>query len=171
MMRLRDWPARRIGLLWLAGCAAEALLFAVPMSFGEPPPPKPDSLAIDTGTAAAADSVPTVNLQQFLEGAGFTVTREPLPSGDTLVRIGRDSSFRVAEVRGDTTAIVDASPDVEQAFGVITTAFAASVHGLARLLLIAAAVLLPVPLLLASITLVWAVQRRRRRVETDAVPV
>lgn len=166
MMRLRDWPPRRIGLLWLAGCAAETLLFAVLMSFGEPPPPKPDWPSADTEMAAAADSVPTVNVQQFLEGAGFTVTREPLPSGDTLVRIGRDSSFVVARVRDGSSEVIGASPDAEQAFASIASAFVAGAHGLARLLLIAAAVLLPVPLVLTGLTLTWAVQRRRRAVET-----
>jgi hypothetical protein len=37
MMHLRDWPARRIGRMWLGGCVLETLLVAALLSTGEPP--------------------------------------------------------------------------------------------------------------------------------------
>lgn len=160
MMPLRDWPARRIGRLWLAGCAVELLLFAGIMMAGEPPPPE---LREKRDALAAADSVGWLDTPAALEQAGFGMDREPLPSGDTLVRISRDSSFVVASVRGGRIEVVEASPDVEQAIGTITTAWAAAMDGLVRLLLLMAAVLLPVPILLTVTTLTWAVQRRLPR--------
>jgi hypothetical protein len=97
-----------------------------------------------------------------LRQIGISVTRERLPSGHTRVQLRRDSSFVLADVRGDTSTIVQASPDVEQAFGTMANAWGAGVKGLVRLLLIVAAVLLPIPVLLVSITLAWAVLRRQQ---------
>lgn len=161
-MRLRDWPARRIGRLWLAGVAVEALLMAVIASTGEDPGSMPRSLRREGDSATAVDTASSETARQWFADAGFTISREALPSGDTLVRISRDSSFVAARVSGDTISVVEASPDVEQAIGSITTAFVSAMDGLARLLLILAAILLPIPILLVSITLTWAVQRRRR---------
>lgn len=161
MTRLRDWPARRIRRLWLAGCVLEVLLFAALMSTGEPPPPRPDWRLSEADSAMMADTTPSVDVETALAQLGFTVTREPLPSGGTQMRISRDSSCVVANVTGDTTTVVAASPDVERAFGTITEMLVAMGAGIAKLVLIAAAVLLPVPILLISITLVWSIQRRR----------
>jgi hypothetical protein len=161
MMRLRDWPPRRIGRLWLAGLAMEALLVAVIAFTGDDPRPMPGP-HLGHYDSATADTASGEVVRQSFADAGFTVAREPLASGDTLVRISRDSSFVAARVRGDTIPVVAASPDVEQAIGNITTAFVAAMDGLARILLILAAILLPIPVLLISVTLVWAVQRRRR---------
>lgn len=149
--------------MWLMGCALEVLLFAALLSTGESPPPRPDPrLLSDMDTVSPADTATTVDVEKALAQMGFITTREPTPSGDTLVRISRDSSFVVANVSGDTTTIVAASPDVERAFGTMADILVAMGEGFERLLLIAAAVLLPVPLLLVSVTLTWAVQRRRR---------
>jgi hypothetical protein len=52
---------------------------------------------------------------------------------------------------------------VERAAIAITDAWRAMGKGIVVFLLFLAAVLLPVPILLLSITLVWAVQRRPRR--------
>lgn len=161
-MRLGDWPARRIGLLWLAGLATEALLIAVIASTGEDPPPMRGSARSARNSVTVFDTSSNEEVRQALTDAGFAVTREPLPSGHTLMRISRDSSFVAARVRGDTISVVDASPDVERAIGNITTAFVAGMDGLARFLMILAAILLPIPILLISITLVWVVQRHRR---------
>lgn len=89
MMHPRQWSPRRIGFLWLAGCSVEALLVAVFLWTGEPaaeypgPPLAADASAAPT-TAAEFDSA--------MRDVGFTVTRDTLPSGHTLTRIGRDSS-------------------------------------------------------------------------------
>jgi hypothetical protein len=122
-MRLRDWPPRRIGRLWLAGIAAEALFIAALWLTGDPPSPRYDRHPFGLDTVAAADSTSVAEMKKALEQQGFTITREPLPSGDTLVRIGRDSSFVAAKVRGDTFQIVAASRDVERAATAFTDAW------------------------------------------------
>jgi hypothetical protein len=162
-MRLRDWPARRIRRMWLAGLVAEALLIAVLRFTGEPPTPRPDLRHLGLDTVPAPDSASRAEVEKRLANRGFTITRQPLPSGDTLVRIGRDSSFVAARVGGDSNTIVAASPDVERAAGAIVSAWVLAVEGIVKLLLFLAAVLLPIPILLVSVTLVWAVQRRPRR--------
>jgi hypothetical protein len=163
MMRLRDWPARRIGRMWLGGCALEALLVAALLVTGDPPPKFDPPRLTETPAAAPVESSTPEEVDAGLRQLGISVTRERLPSGHTRMRFGRDSSYVVAEVRGDTSTIVEASPDVEQAFGTMANAWGAAMEGLVRLLLIVAAVLLPVPVLLVSITLAWAVLRRRER--------
>lgn len=75
----------------------------------------------------------------------------------------------VARQRGDTT-IVDASRDVQQGIGAASNALVATFQALERLLLIAAAILLSIPLLLVSLTLTWAVQRRRRNAASATEP-
>lgn len=170
-MRLRDWPARRIGRMWLGGCALEVLLMAALISTGEPPTePPPRSPRQARATAPAETSTPE-EVDAALRQIGISVTREPLPSGHTRMRFLRDSSFVVADVRGDTSTIVQASPDVEQAFGTMANAWGAAMDGFARLLLIVAAVLLPVPALLVCITLAWAVLRRQDRRSTHHVTI
>lgn len=149
--------------MWIAGSVLEVLLFAALMSTGESPPPRPDSLLSDVDTAATADSATTIDVETALAQMGFTVTRERLSSGGTQMRISRDSSFVVANVQGDTTTVVAASPDVERAFGTMADMLVAMGSAVARLLLIVAAVLLPVPILLISVTLVWSIQRRRQQ--------
>lgn len=161
MPRLRDWPPRRIGLLWIWGCGLEGLLLAALWVTGDRPPPRPDALA-DSLFASDTAAV-EVDPETLLRDAGFILTREPLPSGGTRMHIARDSSFVDAQVRGDTITILDASPDVRQAGATLTAAFVAGARGLARLLLFLAAILLPIPILLVSVTLTWAVQRRLRR--------
>lgn len=161
-MRLRDWPPRRIGRMWLGGCVLEALLMAALLSTGEPPPRSYPRLDEAQAAAPVEPSTPE-EVDSALGQMGISVTREQLPSGQTRVQIRRDSTFVVAEVRGDTSTIVQASPDVEQAFGVMANAWGAAMEGMMRLLLVVAAVLLPVPILLVSITLAWAVLRRRDR--------
>jgi hypothetical protein len=161
MMRLRDWPPRRIGRLWLGGIAVEALLIAALRLTSDPPPPRYDRHSFDLDTVAGVDSTPA-EVEKAMADRGFTITREALPSGDTLVRIGRDSSFVAARVGGDSIEIVAASREVERAAGFILSAWGATVESAVKLLLFVAAVLLPVPILLVSITLVWAVQRRPR---------
>ena len=160
MMRLRDWPPRRIGVLWLAGCAVEALLIAALAFTGEPAAPYPRRLA---DSVFAADTGSAIDAEEMLRNVGISVTREPQASGDTLVRITRDSSFAAARVGQDTITVVAASPDVERAIHSIGTAFVAAADGLARLLLLLAAILLPIPILLIAVTLTWAVQRRLHR--------
>lgn len=76
------------------------------------------------------------------------------------MHIARDSSFVAADVQGDTITILDASPDVQQAAATFKAAFVAGARGIKRLLLFLAAILLPIPVLLVSVTLTWAVQRR-----------
>jgi phage shock protein PspC (stress-responsive transcriptional regulator) len=163
MMRLRDWPARRIGRMWLGGCALEALLVAALISTGDPPPKSDPPRAREAPAAAPVEPSSPEEVDSALRQLGISVTRERLPSGHTRTRFRRDSSYMVAEVRGDTSAIVEASPDVEQAFGNMANAWGAAMEGLVRLLLIVAAVLLPVPVLLVAITLAWAMLRRRER--------
>ncbi|HEU4882159.1 MAG TPA: hypothetical protein VFT45_07940 [Longimicrobium sp.] len=162
MMRLRDWPPRRIGRLWLAGIAVEALLIAALWLTSDPPPPRYDRHAFGLDTIPEADSASRAEMKKALEDRGFTITRESSPSGDTLVRIGRDSSFVVARVGGDSTVIVDASPDLQRAAGVMVDAWATAAGAAVALVIFLAAVLLPIPILLISITLVWAVQRQPR---------
>lgn len=161
-MRLRDWPPRRIGRLWLAGFAVEALLIAALWLTGDPPAPRPGRDPFGLDTIEAADVTSRAEADKALADRGFTITREPLPSGDTLVRIARDSTFITGRVAGDSAGIVAASPNVERAAGAILDAYAASAGLAIALVLFLAAVLLPVPILLISTTLVWAVQRRPR---------
>jgi hypothetical protein len=162
MIRLRDWPPRRIGRLWLAGFAVEALLVAALWLVGDPPTPLPGRDPFGLDSIDAADVMPRAEADKAWADRGFTITRQPLPSGDTLVRIARDSTFITARVAGDSAGIVAASPNVERAAGVMLDAWGTAVKTAIQLLLLLAAVLLPVPILLISITLVWAVQRRPR---------
>jgi hypothetical protein len=157
--------------MWLGGCALEVLLMAALISTGDPPPKSYPPRLREAQAAAPAHTSTPEEVDSALRQIGISVTREPLPSGDTLVRIRRGSSFVAASVKGDTTTIVDVSPDVEQAFGTMANAWGAAIDGLVRLLLIVAAVLLPVPVLLVSITLTWAVLRRRERRSANRVTI
>lgn len=92
-------------------------------------------------------------LEAALRENGVSVTREAQPHGDTLVRIRKDSSYIVAQRKGGTLAIVDASPDVRRGLENVGNALGATFDALGRLLLFLALVLLPIPVLLVSVTL------------------
>lgn len=161
MMRLRDWPSGRIGRMWLIGCLVEALLIVALAATGDPMPPSPRETA-----AASFAEVPEMSpaeLAAALRDNGVSITREAQPSGDTLVRIRKDSSYIVARRESGTTTIVDASPDVRRGLENVGDALSATFDGLGRLLRFLAAVLLPIPVLLVSVTLAWAVLRLMHR--------
>lgn len=160
-MRLFNWPPRRIGRLWLIGIGVQVLaLLVVPplLGFrlglpGDRWPEAETPAVMDTVRRDASDTLPSVP---------FSVTRVPLASGDTLVRVERDSSFLVVRTDGSAPQFVDASADVQQAAGNIGTVFAGILAEIVRDLIVLAVLLLAIPLLLVAITLTWALGRRPR---------
>lgn len=158
-MRLRDWPPRRIGKMWLIGIALQvaAVLIVPPLLGWEYAAPHdvdeplggawlPDSATLDS-IPADTSTVPPLAL-----------TLTALSGGDTVVRIGRDSSFLAFRTSGGT---VEASPDVEKAAGAITTAFVGLFDELARLLTVLLIIVAAPTLAMLAVTVTWAVQRRR----------
>lgn len=161
-MRLRDWPPRRIGKMWLIGFAVQLLaLLVVPrlMGFelawpGEPWPPM-DTLAATppAGPAAQSAAIPD----------SVALTPVPRPAGDTLLRAGSDSMFLLLRQRGgDTVQFVDASPGMKEGAGQLGTILAGLMADLVRALVVMMVLLFAIPLVFLAVTLTWAVQRRRR---------
>lgn len=155
-VRLRDWPPRRIGKMWLIGVAGQlAALFIVPLLLGwELSAPWNDPL--DTAPPAALDTAALADLDTSAHP--LTITRTPTAAGDTLVRIARDSSYLALRTSGGT---VEMSPDVEKGAAALGDAFVSMFDALATLFTVLAVILLVPPLVLGSITLAWALQRRR----------
>lgn len=159
-MRCFDRPPRHTGMLRGIGIGVLVLLIVPPLlgwKRADPPEPRPAAgmpAAADTGRRNASDTLPSVP---------FTVTRVPLASGDTLVRVERDSSFIVLRTDGSAPHFVDASEDVREAAGQLGTVFGGLMVEVGRFVMVMAALLLAIPLLLAATAVAWAVGRRRTR--------
>jgi hypothetical protein len=164
-MRFRDWPPRRIGVMWLIGLAVQLLaILIVPPLLGfevaAPHEPWPDA---DRITAEAPQHVPErVPERDPRSSDSLTITREAGPAGDTVTRISLDSSFVVMRRNGDTLEVLDASQDVKESARQFGTVFAGIMANLARALIVMMVLLFAIPLVLLVVTLTWVVLQRRR---------
>jgi hypothetical protein len=162
-MRLRDWPPRRIGLMWVIGICLQLLaILVVPPLLGfevgdprEPWPPAESPAAgasLDTATQETPSSDPVA------------VAREIGPAGDTVIRISRDSSFVVVRQEGDTIELLGASQDVKDNLdgaGQLGTVLTGIMADIVRAFVVLMVLLFAIPLVLLGVTLTWAIQRRR----------
>lgn len=156
-MRFRDWPPRRIGLLWLAGAVMQAIIvvFGLPMLGWEPA----DKAEFAMGTSLTDSAeLPAIHVAPNTTPVRpLRVTRTEIASGDTLVRLARDSSWVQFRTRGGT---VQMSPDVERAAGQITKSLTSILLEIGWALLQLLLLTFTVPVLLVATTLAWLILRR-----------
>lgn len=155
MSRFRDWPPRRIGLMWLIGAVLQGLaLFAVPPLLGWEMGPPAD--APEPGWLDSMKAVPD-NAPDSARVPRVTVTRTEVAPGDTLVRVERDTSWLQFRTNGGD---VEMSPDVEQAAerigGMMTSMIVAMGVAVLQLLLL----IFTIPAVLVAVTLAWLAVRR-----------
>jgi len=159
-MRLRDWPPRRIGWMWAIGLAVQLVaMIVVPQLLGwRYSRPGSDFEEMRTpGFDTAAAPAPRGSAPKPV-----VMTRTPIGPGDTLVRIGRDSSFLEFRTSG---GVVDGSPDVERGIAAVGNALGSVLVTVAEMMIIILFLVFTIPVILAVITLTWAIQRRRRVAE------
>jgi hypothetical protein len=162
-MRLRDWPPRRIGLMWAIGTSLQLLaILVVPplLGFEVADPREPWPPAESAAAGASLDAV----TRETPSSDTVAVTREVGPAGDTVIRISRDSSFVVVRQEGDTIELLGASQDVKDlkdGAGHLGTVFAGIIEDIVRAFMVLMVLLFTIPLVLLGVTLTWAVQRRR----------
>lgn len=161
-MRFRDWPPRRIAVMWLVGGLLQALaLLIVPPLLGwervesvawevaRSDPARPDAPAAPREPiTASADSTPPPVL---------VVTRTEVAPGDTLVRIARDSSWLQFRTRGGP---VEMSQDVQQAAKPLGEALASMLVEAGRAAVQVMLLVFTIPAILAATTLAWLILRR-----------
>lgn len=162
-MRLRDWPPRRIGLMWVIGIALQllAILIVPPLlgfEVGDPREPWPPAESLAAGAPRDATT------RQRPSSDTVAVTREIGPAGDTVIRFSRDSSFIVVRQEGDTIELLGASQDVKDltdGAGNLGTVLGGIMADIVRAFMVLMVLLLVIPIVLLGVTLTWAVQRRR----------
>jgi hypothetical protein len=162
-MAIRDWSGRKIAALWVIGLALEGLIYlagliATQVSIREHPtwsdkfwnsPGNPVTLSrliSDSATWALADSL------------GLELTAR----GDTFLI--RDSTGNEVVVAGDSLLSISLAPELDAVLGEWAERFAESWREqLFDVLLIAAAIFLPIPLALVIITSIWVLKVRTTR--------
>lgn len=168
-MRLRDWPPRRMGAMWVIGIALQLLLlYVVPPLLGgewataeEVEQQRELRRALRRALRRPRPPVAPLEADAPTEPE-VGITRTPLANGDTLLRISRDSSFLELRLSGDTMRVADASPNVDRAVTSLGRGFTNAFVEIARMVITLLTLLTAIPLILGTITLAWWIQRRRR---------
>jgi hypothetical protein len=153
-MALRSWPPRTLRRIWLFGLAAELLMIGGAYTLGRlTGPPEPPALR---ALRLYQDS-----LDRGLVPPPRQLTRT---ERETALAILRDSLGISWQTRGGTTH-VQLPPELERGVTRVARGFGSAI-GVA--LVVAAALFLPIPIALVTVTLVWLVARRRNPVAAPA---
>ncbi|HEX6040079.1 hypothetical protein [Longimicrobium sp.] len=164
-MRFREWPPRRIALMWLIGAALQVLVLAVLPSLMGWEWADPNDLAWDTDSSPwllSADSIQQASasaapVADSATSPRLAMTRTEVAPGDTLVRMEMDSSW--AQYR-TTERVVQLSPDLEKAAVPIGETLADMLVALSWAITLALLMVFTIPGVLVITTLAWLVMRR-----------
>jgi hypothetical protein len=169
-LTLRNWSTERIRWMWGLGAFAEFLillaLFLTPQFEQGPRPPAPSDSSLSL-FGSPSDSHRQKLHEYLRDSLGIVVG----VSGDTLTSFAKDSFGLTVLTHGDTVRDLDLTPATERQVAAVVTPLlggvAQAMDGIRYVILtVLAIILLPIPLALITVTLLW--RRARRLSPPDA---
>ena len=147
-MAVRDWSPRRLMLVWTVGLLAEAAL-----------------LAPAATEAWRAERAAERRIAEQRAAARAPASPEELALRDSILRLLSERHGITIHVSGDTVTDVQLSPEVERA---VTRTVSGLGPAIRSVMLLVAALYLPIPIGLTLVTVVWLRTRRTPRLELPA---